>query len=221
MLTAYFVSKAKPLPPFAFNNYYINLLRIDYFWLHFGHIGDRFWKHISWNLTEHISLTIPYYHIAQVGTLVIVTFCILIMKKKMKINLTLLLIILLFACLQIAYLCLLTITHEPQIGDYGIDRKIWVPIEEARYYNYLTVLIFWMLYGAMFKYAKAYFYIFTLFILISTIPNLNPRKSRFPILIQKYNILSKNIYAKNNILNDNTNETKHLLTRIIGYSIND
>jgi hypothetical protein len=115
------------------------LIRIDYFWLHMGLNLDRIWKHIMWNVHRITGVRILYVHIGQIVTSV---FLIILMVKFRKIlfRSTLIHFLLIAIFLQVLYLVLLTITTNPQNGNYGIDGEIWVPIEESRYYNLLVFL---------------------------------------------------------------------------------
>lgn len=115
------------------------LIRIDYFWFHMGLNLDRIWKHIMWNMHRITGVRILYVHIGQIITSVFLM--ILMLKfKKILFKSTLIYCFLLAIILQVSYLMLLTITTSPQIGNYGIDGEIWVPIEESRYYNLLVFL---------------------------------------------------------------------------------
>ncbi len=115
------------------------LIRIDYFWFHMGLNLDRIWKHIMWNMNRITGVRILYVHIGQVVTSF---FLIILMLKFKKIifKSTLIYFLLIAIFLQVSYLILLTLTTQPQIGNYGIDGEVWVPIEESRYYNLLIFL---------------------------------------------------------------------------------
>jgi hypothetical protein len=117
------------------------LTRIDYFWFHGGLNLDRIWKHVMWNIDSMFNFHLLYVHYGQILTLILVF---LIIRKNVKVILTkdMFLFLIIPIILQCAYLIFLTLNTSPQIGKYGIDSKIWVPIEEARYYNYLTFILF-------------------------------------------------------------------------------
>jgi hypothetical protein len=193
--------------------FYFN--RVDYFWMHFGHIGDRIWKHFSWNLTEHFGINIPFYHIAQFGTLFIAVVILIFLRKHLKIFKLEFLILGILTVLQIGFLGLLTLLYEPQIGDYGIDKKIWVFIEEARYYNYITfmMMVLWCFYT--FRFLKPAFYLISFFIILSTIPRLDFWNSRFPVIYEKYQIAKSGVIENNLILEDGTKETDHIINKIL------
>jgi hypothetical protein len=118
---------------------YLN--RIDYFWFHGGLNLDRIWKHVMWNIEGMFNFHLLYVHYGQIFTLILFF---LIIRKNFKVLLTkdLFLFLVIPIILQCAYLIFLTLNTSPQIGNYGIDNKIWVPIEEARYYNFLTFILF-------------------------------------------------------------------------------
>ena len=117
------------------------LIRIDYFWFHGGLNLDRIWKHVMWNMDSRFNFHLLYVHYGQIFTLILFF---LIMRKNFKVLLTkdLFLFLVIPIILQCVYLIFLTLNTSPQIGNYGIDAKIWVPIEEARYYNFLTFVLF-------------------------------------------------------------------------------
>ena len=116
------------------------LSRIDYFWFHGGLNLDRIWKHVMWNMDSMFNFHLLYVHYGQIFTLILFF---LIMRKNFKVLLTkdLFLFLIIPIILQCAYLIFLTLNTSPQFG-YGIDNKFWVPIEEARYYNFLTFILF-------------------------------------------------------------------------------
>lgn len=171
----------------SFNPARISLLtRIDYFWLHFGYVGDRIWKHFFWNISEYFGYHIPYYTIAQIGTLLIIIALAVLSRSRLsaiKLELTAVATLLI---LQVGFLVYLTLSREPQSGDWGIDQKIWVFIEEARYYNYLTLLIMVIICFLTFKFIRPLFYALLIFILISSASRMDFWNSRFPYILQKY-----------------------------------
>lgn len=162
------------------------LARIDYFWLHLGHNGDRIWKHFSWNISEHFGYQIPYYNIAQIGTLAIVIFIAFLMRSKLSTIKLELIVVITLLVLQVGFLGYLTLSSEPQSGDWGVDQKIWVFIEEARYYNYLTFLLMAIMCFLTYKFYKPVFYVLLIFILIGSVRGLDFWNSRFPHINQKY-----------------------------------
>jgi hypothetical protein len=192
------------------------LTRIDYFWMHFGHIGDRIWKHLSWNTSQHIGLDIPYYHLAQIGTVFMSLFMLFVLRKRITFHSPAFLPIILLAILQVGFLGLLTLLYEPQSGNYGIDKKLWVFIEEARYYNYLSFLIMtaWLI--LTFKFFKPGFIALSILIVLSSFPRLNFSNSRFPIIYCKYTLM--NSETSNQIcFDDNFKETTIIKRKIFGF----
>lgn len=194
-----------------------NLARIDYFWLHLGHTGDRIWKHISWNLSQAIDITFPYYHIAQIGTVIAVISLMYWSRNLINFRNPLLIVIFCFAALQVVYLGFLTLTNKPQIGTYGIDRKIWVFIEEARYYNHLTLVIFWSILILLLRRSKLVFTILALICIISFSISLSKiRSSRLPIIITKYHMLLGKVPVDSFIIKEQPKETENIEKRVIG-----
>ena len=194
-----------------------NLARIDYFWLHLGHTGDRIWKLISWNSSQVIDITVPYYHIAQIGTILALLFLIYWSRISINFKHPLLIVIFCFTILQVIYLAFLTLTNNPQIGTYGIDRKIWVFIEEARYYNHLTLVIFWSILVLLLRRSKLIFTILALICIISFSLSLSKiRSSRLPIIITKYHMLLDDIPVDSLIMKDQPKETENIERRVIG-----
>lgn len=120
-----------------------NLLKIDYFWLHWGLDIDRIYKHISWNMLEHLNLDVNFWNIGQIITIPVFFYFVYrysVTYKPVRAELRNLLFI---GLIQIGFLVFLTVTNIPQSPvKYGVDDKVWVYIEESRYYNYLTLLCF-------------------------------------------------------------------------------
>jgi hypothetical protein len=117
------------------------LYRIDYFWMHGGLDLDRIYKHLMWNIDRYTNLKVSFVNIGQMLSISMILMLFWsdrfwIVKKR------LFYFFLIIIFLQVSYLILLTLLTDPQIGNYGIDGKIWVPLEEARYYNYLTFFSF-------------------------------------------------------------------------------
>jgi hypothetical protein len=123
-----------------------DLFKLDYFWLHFGMELDRLYKHIYWNLPK--SMELHFWNIGQLLTVCVWLFVWFISKKRGQkfVNSNEKLTFYLFVLsmfLQIFFLFSLTVTNVPQGPvKYGIDNLVWVYIEEARYYNYLSFFAF-------------------------------------------------------------------------------
>ncbi len=123
-----------------------DLLKLDYFWLHFGMEIDRLYKHIYWNLPN--SKEFHFWNIGQIFTIGVWLVVWFISKKTGQkfINPNEKLTFYLFVIslfLQVLFLFSLTVTNVPQGPvKYGIDKLVWVYIEEARYYNYLSFFAF-------------------------------------------------------------------------------
>jgi hypothetical protein len=125
---------------------WFNLLKVDYFWLHFGLELDRFYKYVSWNLPNGLAL--DFWNIGQIISLgiwcLVLIFC---WRERTFFNRALAKgivgLFVIATLLQVLFLAFLTITNVPQGPvKYGVDDKVWVFIEEARYYNYLTFFAF-------------------------------------------------------------------------------
>lgn len=125
---------------------WFNLLKVDYFWLHFGLELDRFYKHISWNLPN--DLAIDFWNVGQLITLAVWGLLIVLFWRKRMLSVIngakrIVGVFGIAMILQVLFLVFLTVTNEPQGPvKYGVDDKVWVFIEEARYYNYLTLFFF-------------------------------------------------------------------------------
>jgi hypothetical protein len=132
------------------------LTRIDYFWFHGGLNLDKIWKHIMWKMDSMFAVKTLYVHYGQLITLV---FGVVLFRKYLtailKNNISFFLII--ATILQFAYLVFLTLNTSPQYGNYGIDNIIWVPIEEARYYNFLTFIFFLFTLTFSYKFNRRFF----------------------------------------------------------------
>jgi hypothetical protein len=115
--------------------------RIDYFWMHGGVDIDRIHKHVMWNIHRYANLELSYVNIGQTLSFVIV-FILFWPNRLCLVKKRLFAFVLIMVFLQVSYLLILTLITEPQVGKYGIDGKIWVPVEEARYYNFITFFSF-------------------------------------------------------------------------------
>jgi hypothetical protein len=159
-----------------------NLLKIDFFWLHFGLDIDRIYKHISWNILEHLNLKVDFWNIAQIITIPVFFYVIFQYSLKNKSAKLIIIGISIIALLQIVFLMYLTVTNIPQSPvKYGIDSKVWVFVEESRYYNYLTLLCFMIFTVSLVDIIKSAKWFLLLFVFLGYFNkcSLNIHKSNF------------------------------------------
>jgi hypothetical protein len=129
--------------------FYINfydISKLDYFWMHFGLELDRVYKHFMWFFQRSFGIKIWYWYLGQL----LGVFSLLYVLKKSKWHfskkISFLRVAIILSLGQILFLLFLQITTGPQEGVlYGVDDKNWVYIEEARYYNYLTLIWFFVI----------------------------------------------------------------------------
>jgi hypothetical protein len=154
------------------NLYYLS--RIDYFWFHLGSNVDRIWKHVMWSVERYFNVRILFIHYAQFFTLI---FGLILIRRNVKTilksNITYFLFISII--LQCSYLVFLTLNTSPQIGNYGVDSKIWVPIEEARYYNFLTFVLFLFFVIYLSRFNKKYLILIPMILIFNAFSYKNNR----------------------------------------------
>jgi hypothetical protein len=146
----------------------LNLLRIDYFWFHYGYELDRVFKYISWK--SKFLWNLNFWNIAQIMT---ITFYIGILKlrglnilDKIK-NSVFYKFILIITFVHMLFMVFLSVTNAPESpAFYGIDSKIWVFVEEARYFNFLTFLITLIFFKIIFTYFNRKIHFLILLILL-------------------------------------------------------
>lgn len=117
------------------------LSRIDHFWLKFGDPGDRIYKMLARRIELYAHYPVLPRTIGLIFSLIVLLYVVRLhlISANRRIH-SFLLAILIASFLQISFLLFLTLSSDPQIGDYGIDKKIWVPIEESRYFLHLKYL---------------------------------------------------------------------------------
>lgn len=141
-----------------------DLCKVDYFWMHLGKYIDRVYKHLMWNIDRVFIIHIDFWNIAQILTFTI--WCVLFVRVRILNDLSFKMLMFM-GFIQTGYLALLTVITPPQENVlYGVDDKVWVYIEEARYYNYLAFFFFIMLANKLVNMFKMsfYFLIFLLFV---------------------------------------------------------
>jgi|GEM_PF-5552050 len=160
-----------------------DLPRIDYFWLHFGREVDRYVKYMAGRLHPGADGPMFLHHATQAATLAVVALLLWAIRRKTRLQPTLLLTVGAFTLSQAALLALMTLTHEPEIAKYGIDGLKWVYIEEARYYSYITFAVMLSLLVAAWRHLRPVFWGLALLLGLNTALSFKVRQPAVPRLI--------------------------------------
>jgi len=200
-----------------FNIDLYNLSKLDYFWMHLGRYIDRVYKHITWNTDRIFGIHIEFWNIAQVSTFVL--WCFIVFRPAILNELSFK-ILLLYGLFQTGYLMFLTVITAPQENVlYGVDDKVWVYVEEARYYNYLSFISFIILTNILVDKFKMAFY-FLLCLLVMNL-SLEVLESKWSYRLRNMNncteILRNNCGAKNVVQGKLTNGEIRSIRIMLGY----
>jgi hypothetical protein len=158
-----------------------NILKIDHFWMHFGLETDRVYKYMMWNFEQLFGFRIWFWHFGQLFGIMVLILVMYYSRQFFLKNSILVYITLISSVAQVLFLFYLQITTPPQEGVmYGVDDKNWVFLEEARYYNYLTLLWFFiLLFGLVKLKSKIFLILLVLILFFSFTRTLNARTNGF------------------------------------------
>jgi hypothetical protein len=120
-----------------------NISKVDYFWFHFGLEIDRFYKHLMWFAERILDVKIWFWYFGQFFGVITLALIITKSKKFIAEKKAFFYGLIVFSFFQYIFLFLLQITTPPEQNVlFGVDDLVWVFSEEARYYNYLTLIWF-------------------------------------------------------------------------------